>query len=520
MQNPSPTPNPPKTPAFTRLFRWLFSWSTLRRALVCLAALITLLAVVWTVENWRGKRAWEKYQREWEAKGEKFDLQAFIPPPVPDDQNFTMTPFLAPLLDFNPLPLKPGQSLWRDTNAFQKLQEFGYKESPNVSGSWTRAHRTDLTAWADALDGKKDVPASGESSSDRALAATNVLRSLEKYKPVLDELRTASQRPFCRFNVRYDGDPADILLPHLSAVKKISLVFQMRALAELGSGQNSQALEDTEMILYLAASIKGEPTLISGLVRIAMLNISLQPVWEGLAARQWSDAQLKELQQHLAQIDLLTEFGSTMRGERALGNVRLDYWLERKNFGSPGVDDASGARFIPFPSGWIYQNKLFINRMYQHVLQPLDGTLHRAYSADSKEKDALFHKELFSGFVLYKIFARLLLPAMEGAGMKFAYAQANIDEAVVACALERYRLAHGQFPESLDALSPQFIEKIPHDLITGEPLKYNRTEDGQFVLYSVGWNGKDDGGKVALTGGKHGRVDISQGDWVWQYPAR
>ena len=34
-----------------------------------------------------------------------------------------------------------------------------------------------------------------------------------------------------------------------------------------------------------------------------------------------------------------------------------------------------------------------------------------------------------------------------------------------AIALERYRLAHGEFPESLDALAPQFIAQVPPDVI-------------------------------------------------------
>ena len=49
---------------------------------------------------------------------------------------------------------------------------------------------------------------------------------------------------------------------------------------------------------------------------------------------------------------------------------------------------------------------------------------------------------------------------------KFARIQADVDLARVACALERYRLAHGSYPETLDALAPQFIEKLPHDLST------------------------------------------------------
>ena len=92
----------------------------------------------------------------------------------------------------------------------------------------------------------------------------------------------------------------------------------------------------------------------------------------------------------------------------------------------------------------------------------------------------------------------------------------------MAIALERYRLAHGEFPESLDALAPQFMEKIPHDIINGQLLHYRQTDDGQFVLYSVGWNETDDGGVVALDGpfGKSGNVDNRKGDWVWRYPQK
>ena len=49
--------------------RWLF-------AVVCLA---TLIGLFYAVEDWRGKRAWEKCRRELEAKGAVLDWNAFIP---------------------------------------------------------------------------------------------------------------------------------------------------------------------------------------------------------------------------------------------------------------------------------------------------------------------------------------------------------------------------------------------------------------------------------------------------------
>ena len=111
-----------------------------------------------------------------------------------------------------------------------------------------------------------------------------------------------------------------------------------------------------------------------------------------------------------------------------------------------------------------------------------------------------------------------MLPALNNAVKKFACGQASVDLARTAIALERCRLAHGECPESLDALAPQFIAKLPHDVINGQPLHYRRTSDGQFVLYSVGWNETDDGGVVGLT--KNGSLDTGTGDWVWRYPQK
>ncbi len=109
------------------------------------------------------------------------------------------------------------------------------------------------------------------------------------------------------------------------------------------------------------------------------------------------------------------------------------------------------------------------------------------------------------------------MPSMARSVDTFARAQAWGDLARVACALERYRLTNGQFPEKLDVLAPKFIGTVPRDVINGQPLKYRRTDNGQFVLYSVGANESDDGGTVALT--KSGNPDWEKGDWVWCYPA-
>jgi len=94
-----------------------------------------------------------------------------------------------------------------------------------------------------------------------------------------------------------------------------------------------------------------------------------------------------------------------------------------------------------------------------------------------------------------------------------ALVQSEVDMTMLACAIERYHLATGHCPENLNELVPKFVSAVSHDIIDGQPLRYRRTGDARFILYSIGWNQKDDGG-VAATDKDH-----LNGDWVWQYPA-
>jgi type II secretory pathway pseudopilin PulG len=64
----------------------------------------------------------------------------------------------------------------------------------------------------------------------------------------------------------------------------------------------------------------------------------------------------------------------------------------------------------------------------------------------------------------------------------------------VAFALAWYRREHGHYPNELAVLAPNYLKKIPHDLFSGTPLIYRPKKDG-YLFYSVGQNGKDEGGR-------------------------
>ena len=62
------------------------------RIILVLVGLAILILLFYVEEDWRGKHAWENCKHELEAKGENLDWNAYIPPPVPDDQNFFAAP--------------------------------------------------------------------------------------------------------------------------------------------------------------------------------------------------------------------------------------------------------------------------------------------------------------------------------------------------------------------------------------------------------------------------------------------
>jgi hypothetical protein len=98
--------------------------------------------------------------------------------------------------------------------------------------------------------------------------------------------------------------------------------------------------------------------------------------------------------------------------------------------------------------------------------------------------------------------------------------QTHFSMVPIVCSLERYRLTNQQYPETLQELEPTYIETLPKDPILGGDFKYHLTDDGDFRLYSIGWNAKDDGGipYQTMTENRITRYQYDHNDWVWPWP--
>ena len=110
-----------------------------------------------------------------------------------------------------------------------------------------------------------------------------------------------------------------------------------------------------------------------------------------------------------------------------------------------------------------------------------------------------------------RMFQDYLLPAIDVAGHRVSRDACRRSDKQLAAMLNN--------PAPVVVLRHQlFIRQLPHDVINGQPLKYRRADDDQYLLYSVGWNQTDDGGVLGLTK-SGGGIDQKVGDWVWRLTA-
>lgn len=96
------------------------------------------------------------------------------------------------------------------------------------------------------------------------------------------------------------------------------------------------------------------------------------------------------------------------------------------------------------------------------------------------------------------------------------FATQNRDATLVSIALTVYHRRHGHWPERLEQLCPDLLPEVPLDRFDGQPLRY-RIVDGRPLLYSVGRNRIDEGGKLPTE--KKDSPEARDGDWrLWPAP--
>lgn len=441
-----------------RFISWLTSRRIMRRVLLSLAIVITLIAIIYARVNRRGDRLLEDARHELEARGEVLDWSAYIPPPVPDDQNILKAPKMA---------------------------------------EWFRDNRTIANAPLDHPVTNDFARRLQSSDSDQEITnpaqAAKYLAWSDQFQSDFDTVDEALKRPYARTVADY-SKPLSLQFPNAATCGAVARTLEQRAKCHLLVSEPDKAWEDLGLLHDLSRLIECQGKFITPegawMVRSGT-RCSLSAIAKGLELHGWSDSQLSAFEGQLADTDCVARFTDALRCGRAglLASVENGTFLKVR-----GERSTKAVLLSLAPHGVItgfFSKQLGDWQGMIDVLGPSNGVIHPA--------------DAYQAFSHWK-------RAQEGLP-NLLRDQAWIHEGQIACALERYRLAHGGYPENLESLVPQFIAKLPRDIINGEPLKYQRKADGGFLLYSVGWKETDDHGQsVSNPRTREGQIG---GDWAW-----
>lgn len=502
-----------------------------------LICLITVLTLFYSVERWRGHRAWGKVAREAVLRGHPIDGPVDPVPMIPEDQNFAALPLFKPLIadllrrsdfvdDHETLPLGDLETIrkWGQPSYLT-----GYRRKNLAMAPWWDGRSTDFKVMArdtslfptpeDQNEPSAQPSKVGDESEDLDLLAT----LLERFDADLRQLSAGSDRPECVFPLDYQRQMWRGA-PHLEILYGYVRIARLRASVRLAQGRHADALADIQLLLRLADYARRQPWAVHGTHGLWIVLDGLQPIWEGLQARCWSDHDLQILQTQLCGLDLLRDYPVNVRNDAhamadmfeaalpATSQTRKIPTAHRRDRELEGF--MIGLRTL-YPTGWSLQDQASFHHFYQAVTSlAVDVPNRRVFPIPPHAHLSLTRA---TSNPLSPVFVQPKVRQMfEDARLMYPATQAALDLAQVACAMERHRLRDGRYPERLTDLMPGFLDALPHDLHDGQPIRLRTTAD-HVLIYSIGDNGTDDLGR---TGGRRSDhlPNLTEDDWVWALP--
>jgi hypothetical protein len=118
----------------------------------------------------------------------------------------------------------------------------------------------------------------------------------------------------------------------------------------------------------------------------------------------------------------------------------------------------------------------------------------------AKSPNAMSRAELIERIVKARdqmigdILISMLAPSVNKMPRAWDRVQQVHDNLRIAFALEWYQRDNRRHPKKLEDLAPKYLKEIPADIFSGKSLIYRPNEKG-YLLYSVGYYGKDEGGR-------------------------
>lgn len=300
------------------------------------------------------------------------------------------------------------------------------------------------------------------------------LSLLEGQEPRLALLREGALKPACFYALNPKVDGAAQLLPYLNPLQQGANLLVLDARWKAGEGKVDEALESL-LVLARAGFQQERSFLITGLVGSAMRGMA----WKGLERLSMDAPPSPEA------LEKAEEALAALSRKRASAH---ENWEVERLVGLGAIEEY----YRPSTFGMLSGADLGLLRWVQEALtHPIDRT-----RQELEETYALLAKEGVTASELAAqerrtagqgMFARMLLPALGKSCLTFQRDLALERGTRLLLRIRAHRLRHGAYPDAVEPLEDPF---------SGKPFVYRKLEGDRFLLYSVGLNGKDEGGIV------------------------
>jgi hypothetical protein len=498
--------------------------------LFVLLVLVAVMALV--IERWRGQWALKSWKRQMVATGEIFDAKRLWPPLSARSAEFS------------------SQLAEASARLPQRLGNYRGQLSGIATEKPGRYRRG-------SQEPRPPLPHIG--------ASTNTWQELDdllqQSQAILQSLHELMKDPPSSMSYDVVKCLEEDSPPNFVRVRIVAQNLQAAAMNDLHRGDLTAAVRDLGTLLSLVKLHEKDPTLVTFMIQMAIVGLSVDVCWDALQASGWTEPQLASLQRECLDIGRLpAQLPRTREAERVSRIYQLNHfrshsyqsWVARyqeiyQSFGCklPAADAAAPVLlwrqyvFHPLWSfAWADQEELVYLRDVQREIVVLrEAAQHRSWLR-LKEQMAANHQGYRAPTAAWRFYVALpfvdhLMEPVGGPGIPApAYPYPDFSRAyfttmknltlhemvITSIALKRYELRHGQLPQSLALLVPEFLAQAPHDFMDGQPLRYRVNGDGSFALYSVGEDGQDDGGDSSAAVSDKERQNESPWagrDWVW-----
>jgi hypothetical protein len=355
----------------------------------------------------------------------------------------------------------------------------------NAATPLLQAARLIPRAWSKDLPfSVEDLPPTTALNADETEQLRKLIRPLARLVPIA---RQALLLKAGYVAIQWKPDFVSTPLPALEELRNLNTFLRFHADLCAREGDLEGAWLSGLTLLAVARAIGDEPGGPSQFSRMEAWRhaaLSLERTL-GKAPKSLNPATLAEAQRRLAEEAASSAMLPLLRGERAgfhllLNNLEAGVIDEEQESSPLHQSYSSELSFwllagntYKWDNAWLLD---FYNKAVALARRPTSEQL-----AKFKELEATVAQ---GPPVVQQLKPEVLKPAERALGTRAVLACA-----AAAVAVERYRLAKGAWPDSLDAVvAAGLLERVPADIFDGKPLRFRKTRNG-VVVYSGGPEG-------------------------------